>query len=89
MDESVTRRECGGKPGGAQQANVTARSRRFPVHRTEAGALAAGFSDQVRTSILPSLKTVRPATIVVLTRPVSVWPAQGELADLLKPPFAS
>jgi hypothetical protein len=33
-------------------------------------------------------KTTRPATSVVFTRPVRVWPFQGELLDLLKPALA-
>jgi hypothetical protein len=40
-------------------------------------------------TIRPWENTTRPPTIVVFTRPVSVWPDHGELIDLLKPVFAS
>ena len=49
--------------------------------------LAAGCA-QLASIILPPSNTIRPATIVVLTRPVSFRPCQGELCDLLKPSFA-
>ncbi len=50
-----------------------------------APAMTAGFTQ----AIAPAEKTTRPSTIVVFTRPVSVLPFQGELADLLNPALAS